>query len=109
VTLGAAELRKNALEVASDGVLRNAKLFRDDLIRTATGDPAKRFQLAAGECIVSDMLGHLDGNFLGDAAMACMHQPDGIDQLRPQHALQKIAGSSCLECPQSLYVSSIGG
>ena len=108
-TIGGAEFREDALEVAFDGVLRDAKLFGDELVRTATGDPTKRFQLPAGERIVSNMLGHLDGDFLGDAAMACVHQPDGIDQLGPQHALQKIAGGSRLERPQSLYVSSIGG
>src|SRR6202453_1316049 len=55
------------------------------------------------------MFGHLHRDFLGDAAMARVHQPNGIDQLRPEHAFQEIPGSSRLEPAQSLYISSVGG
>jgi hypothetical protein len=77
------------------------------IIGTNACHTAKRLQLAGGERIVCHVLGHLHGDFLGNAAVTCMHQPDRVDQLRPQHALEQITRSTRLEGAQSLHVASI--
>src|SRR5450631_3869799 len=108
-TITGVELGENALEVALDGVLRDAKMLSNDLVGTAAGNTAKGFQLAAGECVVSNVLGHFHRDFLRNATMACVNEPYGVHQLGTQHTLEKIPGSSRFEGPQGLYVSSVSG
>jgi hypothetical protein len=108
-TITGVELGENALEVAFDSVLGDAKMLSNDLVGTATGYPAKGFQLPPGERVVSNMLGHFHGDFLRDATVACVHEAYGVNQLRAQHTLEKISGGSRLEGPQGLHVASVGG
>src|SRR5450631_4526144 len=108
-TITGVELGENALEVTLDGVLSDIKKQSNDLVGTAAGNTAKGFQLPAGECVVSNVLGHFHGDFLRNATMACVNEPDGVHQLGAQHTLEKIPGSSRLESPQGLYISSVSG
>jgi len=72
-TITGVEFRENALEMPLDGVLGDAKMFSDDLVGTATGNTTERFQLAAGERIVGNMLSHFYGDFLRDAPVPRVH------------------------------------
>ena len=103
-----AELRKNVLHVRLHGGFGQVELIGNDLVGGACRDTAKYLDLTFGEDIVCNVLCKFSRDFGRDAALAPMHRPNGIHQICSQRCFEHVAGSACLERPQSLNISAIG-
>src|SRR5258708_4515752 len=103
-----AELRKNVLHMRLHGRFGQVELIGNDLVGLACRDAAKYLDLTFAEDIVGNVLCKFSRNFGRDAALAPMHRPNGINQICSKRGFEHVAGSACLESPQSLNISAIG-
>ena len=102
-----AQLRKDVLDVALDGVFRQHELVGNNLVGVPSRNQAQHLHLPCGQRIVNGVVGQLRRHLRADAFAAGVHVADGVQKLLLQEALEQVRLRAGFERPHRLDVAAI--
>lgn len=99
------ELGKDVLDVVLDGMFRDAKIGRDDLVRLSFGDTAQNVQLPGSKLVVGRVLCQLLRDLGRHSPLTDVSPAYRVDEFSSQQILQQIPDRARLEGTQHLNIA----
>ena len=107
-TVVGVEFRKNALDSPFDGVLGDAEVIRNLLVRLPGGDEAQHDEFGRCQRLIADMLSDLERRLRRQTPLASMDRSDGLQQIRMERVLEQVALSTRLDGAEDVRVALVG-
>jgi hypothetical protein len=102
------QFRHNLLHVRLHGCLRNREVRRDNLVGHTASNFSKNLDFAIREIILRVVLREFSRDSLGYVPAPEVNCADRLQQLRPNHVLENVSSSACLQCAACEDIPFIG-